>query len=93
MIKDSNSALLKTPASLSPRIRFASLLLVFIAILALRAVAYFTERGIVVYRDWVIHTYQVRSQLNDLQLEVMRAWANEAPILSTPGSERFTPSS
>ncbi|MGC1647495.1 MAG: ATP-binding protein [Candidatus Sulfotelmatobacter sp.] len=93
MIKDSNPALLKTPASLSPRIRFASLLLVFITILALGAVAYFTERGIMVNRDWVIHTYQVRSQLNDLQLEVMRAWANEAPILSTPGIERFTPSS
>ncbi len=82
MIKDSNPALLKTPASLSPRIRFASLLLVFITILALGAVAYFTERGIVVNRDWVIHTYQVRSQLNDLQLEVMRAWANEAPPFS-----------
>lgn len=46
-----------------------------------------------VNRDWVIHTYQVRSQLNDLQLEVMRAWANEAPFLLTPGIERFTPSS
>ena len=44
-----------------------------ITILALGAVAYFTERGIVLSRDWVIHTYQVRSQLNDLQLEVMHA--------------------
>ena len=91
MIKDSNPALLKMPASSSTRIRFASLMLVFITILALGAVAYFTERGIVVSRDWVIHTYQVRSQLNDLQLEVMRAGANEAPFLLTPGIERFTP--
>lgn len=93
MIRDSNPALLKTPASSSTRIRFASLILVFITILALGAVAYFTERGIVVSRDWVIHTYQVRSQLNDLQLEVMRAGANGAPFLLTPGIERFTPSS
>ena len=93
MIKDSNPALLKTPAYPSTRIRFASLILVFITILALGAVAYFTERGIVVSRDWVIHTYQVRSQLNDLQLEVMRAWANEAPFLVAPGIEPFTPSS
>jgi hypothetical protein len=93
MIKDSNPALLKTPAYSSTRIRFASLILVFITILALGAVAYFTERGIVVSRDWVIHTYQVRSQLNDLQLEVMRAWANEAPFLVAPGIEPFTPSS
>jgi signal transduction histidine kinase len=90
MIKDSNPALLRTPASSSTRIRFASLILVFITILALGAVAYFTERGIVVSRDWVIHTYQVRSQLNDLQLEAMRAWDDGAPILLTPGIKRFT---
>ena len=48
-----------------------------ITILALGAVAYFTERGIVLSRDWVIHRYQVRSQLNDLQLEVMHAEPNK----------------
>src|SRR5215467_11371823 len=62
-------------------LRFVSLALVFLTIVALGAVAYFTERGIVVNRDWVIHTYQVRSQLNDLQLEIMRAQANEASSL------------
>ncbi len=77
MTKDSNPALPKTPASSSTRVRFASLVLVFLAILALGAVAYFTERGIAVSRDWVIHTYQVRSQLNDLQLEIMRAESTE----------------
>ncbi len=57
----------------------------FITILALGAVAYFTERGIAVSRDWVIHTYQVRSQLNDLQLEFMRAAEEESPLLSIQG--------
>jgi CHASE3 domain sensor protein len=75
MTTNVHPALPKKPASSSTRIRFASLALVFITILALGAVAYFTERGIAVNRDWVIHTYQVRSQLNDLQLEVMRAGA------------------
>jgi signal transduction histidine kinase len=64
-----------------------------ITILALGAVAYFTERGIVLSRDWVIHRYQVRSQLNDLRLEVMHAEPNEASFLLAPGIDRFTPSS
>ena len=88
MTRNSNPAHLKTPASSSTRIRFASLVLVFITILALGAVAYFTERGIAVSRDWVIHTYQVRSQLNDLQLEVMRA-AAETPVLPMHGIGQF----
>jgi signal transduction histidine kinase len=56
----------------SRAIRFASLILVVVTIAALGAVAFFTERGIVASRDWVIHTYQVRAQLNDLQLQLMR---------------------
>ena len=67
-------------------IRFASLVLVFITIVALGAVAYFTERGIVVSRDWVIHTYRVRSQLNDLELEVVRAETNAATNFCRAGS-------
>lgn len=58
-------------------LRISSLTLIFLTILALATVAYFTERGIVRSRDWVVHTYQVRSQLNDLQLEVTRAQAHE----------------
>ncbi|HET6178992.1 MAG TPA: ATP-binding protein [Candidatus Sulfotelmatobacter sp.] len=64
-------------------LRLASLALVFLTIVALGAVAYFTERGIVFSRDWVIHTYQVRSQLNDLQLDITRAQANDATFLLT----------
>ena len=60
-------------ASSSAVIRLASFALVFLTIIALGAVAYFTERGIGINRDWVIHTYQVRSQLSELQLEIMRA--------------------
>jgi signal transduction histidine kinase len=54
-------------------IRFVSFGLVLLTVLAAGAVAYFTERGIVSGRDWVIHSYQVRSQLGDLQIEIMRA--------------------
>ena len=82
---NSNPELTKERTPSSTRIRFASLVLVFITILALGAVAYFTERGIAVSRDWVIHTYQVRSQLNDLQLEFMRAAEEESPLLSIQG--------
>src|SRR5579862_3400446 len=61
----------------SNAIRFGSLILVVITIIALGAVAYFTERAIAIERDSVIHTYQVRSQLDDLQLEIIRAHASE----------------
>jgi CHASE3 domain sensor protein len=67
--------------SSSTTIRFASLGLAFITIIALGAMAYFTEREIVVSRDWVIHTYQVQSQLNQLQLELLRAQTNETSSL------------
>ena len=66
MTSNLKSALSKSQSPSSTIIRFASLVLVCVAIVALGAVAYFTERGIVVGRDWVIHTYQVRSQLSDL---------------------------
>lgn len=64
-----------------PAIPFASLILVCLTIIALGAAASFTERGIVVRRDWVIHSYQVRSHLNDLQLEGVRAQPTK-PIFS-----------
>lgn len=77
MTKTPDSARLILAPS-STVIRFASLILVVLTIIALGAVAYFTERGIVVSRDSVIHTYQVRSELTDLQLQIMRAQANQA---------------
>src|SRR5579864_51245 len=77
----------RTQTFSSNTIRFGSLVLVIVTIVTLGAVAYFTERGIVLRRDWVIHTYQVRSHLNDLQLEIMRAHAEETAYLLTPDKE------
>ena len=82
-----DSARPRTRTFSSNTIRWGSLILVVITIIALGAVAYFTERGIVFRRDWVIHTYQVRSHLNDLQLEIMRAHAEETAYLLTPDKE------
>ena len=79
------------PAS-STTIRFASLILVFVTILALGALAYFTERGIADNRDWVVHTYQVRSQLNDLQLEIIRAETSETSSLLIRGTDQLSQS-
>jgi signal transduction histidine kinase len=65
----------------STSLRIASLALVLLTIIALAALTYFTERGIVVKRDWVIHTYQVRSELSNLQLEILQAKASETDYL------------
>jgi len=53
--------------------------------MAAGAVAYFTERGIVSGRDWVVHSYQVRSQLSDLRIEIMRARDSEVTSILTRG--------
>jgi signal transduction histidine kinase len=91
MTRNPKSEPSKGQAPASTAIRFTSLILVCLTIIALGAVAYFTERGIVVSRDWVIHTYQVRSHLNDLQLEVMRAQANETNSLLLAGTQSLPP--
>ena len=88
MRRNANPALARLPAPSSTTIRFASLVLVFLTIIALGAVAYFTERESCRSRDWVIHTYQVRSQLNDLQLEVMRARPDETSSLLMRGGRQ-----
>ena len=63
----------------SAAIRFASLILVVVTIAALGALAFFTERGVVASRDLVIHTYQVRTQLNDLQLQLLQLERKSIP--------------
>jgi signal transduction histidine kinase len=78
-----NHAAPKTNSTPSTTLRLVSLVLVFLTIAALGAVAYFTERGIVASRNSVVHTYQVRSLLNDLQLDVTRADADEGHYLVT----------
>lgn len=64
-------------------IRLASLGLVVITIIALGAVAFFTERDIVASRDSVIQTYQIRSRLSELELQVLRLTARGASQLSS----------
>jgi CHASE3 domain len=86
MTRNPNSEPPKARAPTSAEFRFASLILVCLTIVALGAVAYFTERGIVRSRDWVIHTYRVRSQLNDLQLEIIRAHPNATNSLLEEGT-------
>jgi signal transduction histidine kinase len=88
MAKNPNLGRLRFRGLSGNTIRIASLVLVVITIIALGAVAYFTERGIVVSRDWVIHTYRVRSELDQLQLQIMRAEANETAYLFTPESQQ-----
>ena len=62
----------------SAMIRFASLVLVFVTMIAVGGIAYFTQRGIGASRDQVVHSYRVRAELNDLQLEIARAEASES---------------
>jgi len=81
MIKKDSAAAESSRTSSSTTIRFASLVLVLVTIVALAAIAYFTEREIVVRRDWVIHTYQVRSQLSALQVDILHARLNETTYL------------
>ena len=81
MVRIADGEAPKFQAAPTRTIRFASLVLVVVTIVALGAVAYFTERGIVARRDSVIHTYQVHSQLEELQLELMRAKSDEACYL------------
>lgn len=68
----------------SRALRFASLILVVLTIAALGGLAFFTERGIVASRDLVIHTYEVRTQLNDLQLQLI--WLARQASPAKPGS-------
>ncbi len=90
--RNPNLAPPKTPVPSSTTIRFASLVLVCLTIIVLGAVAYFTERDIVLSRDWVIHTYQVRSHLSDLQLEVMHAEGDETSSLLMPAKQPLSQS-
>ena len=88
MMRNAHTAPSTASVPSSTAIRFVSLVLVCLTIVALGAVAYFTERGIVRSRDWVIHTYQVRSRLSDLQLAVMHAEGNETRPPLMPGGRQ-----
>ena len=66
-----------SPARSSTGIRFVSLTLAFLTLVGLAAMAYLTESHIVESRDLVIRSYQVRSQLSQLQLEILRSRTSE----------------
>ena len=86
MLTIPESAASKSSSRATSAIRVVSFALVLATVMAAGAVAYFTERGIVSGRDWVIHSYQVRSQLSDLQIEIMRARDSEvSSILTSEG--------
>src|SRR5712671_3918063 len=77
--------------SSSTTLRFLSLGLVFLTMVSLGAVTYFTERGILRSRDWVIHTYEVRYQVKQLSMQIMRAHANATTYLLTRDRYRLPP--
>lgn len=65
----------------SPAMRFASFFLALVIIVVVGILAYVTDIGTTSSQEWVIHTYQVRSELNDLQLELARVHASESAYL------------
>jgi signal transduction histidine kinase len=72
-------------------IRFASLVLVFITMIAVGGIAYFTQRGIEASRDQVVHSYRVRAELSDLQLEIVHAEAVESRNNTPEGKHHVPP--
>jgi signal transduction histidine kinase len=48
-------------------VRFAALILALVLIVTTGVIAYFTEAGVMNSRSWVLHTYEVKADLEDLQ--------------------------
>lgn len=65
----------------SPAARVASFVLALVIVVVVGILAYVTASGTTNGQEWVIHTYQVRSELNDLQLEITRVHAAESAFL------------
>jgi CHASE3 domain sensor protein len=68
----------KTFSFSSPSVRFATIFLALLIIVVVGILAYVTEIGTMSSQEWVVHTYQVRSELNDLQMELTRIHASES---------------
>jgi signal transduction histidine kinase len=67
-------------------VRLASLVIGVVLICAAGSVAYFTEARVGVYRDWVVHTYEVKGEiqllsatLNELRSSSLLAMLNKDP--------------
>jgi signal transduction histidine kinase len=74
----------------SPAVRLASFFLALLIIVVVGILAYVTEIGTMTSQEWVVHTYQVRSELNDLQLELARTHASESAYLLAHEDDQFT---
>jgi signal transduction histidine kinase len=82
-VKNLDSTRSKVRVRFSRASRFASFVMLLVTVVVVAAVAYFTERRIVASRDMVIHTYEVRSQLDGLQLAIMRSRASQSSYTFT----------
>ena len=74
----------------SPAARFATFFVALVIIVVVGILAYVTEVSTTSSQEWVVHTYQVRSELNDLQLELTRVHASESAFLLTHDDEQLT---
>lgn len=68
--------------------RLASLIFALVMIVRTGVIAYFTEAGVMNTRSWVLHSYQVKSDLEELQasLNELRA-SGELYLLSGDKAE------
>src|ERR1035438_1124750 len=66
-----------------PPVRLASLVSALVIILVTGGLALFTEAGVGDSRNWVVHSYEVRRQLDALQLNLAKAGANAMSYLQT----------
>jgi signal transduction histidine kinase len=71
------------------RIRFVSFAIVLLMITAIALGAYFTQVGVAETRDWIVHTYEVRSSLRDLRIQLAEARASAAMYLATQESAQL----
>lgn len=74
----------------SPAARFATFFVALVIIVVVGILAYVTEVSTTSSQEWVVHTYQVRSELNDLQLEFTRVHASESAFLLAHDDEQLT---
>src|ERR1700752_1864916 len=74
----------------SPAARLASFFFALVIIVVVGILAYVTELGTMSSQEGVVHTYQVRSELNDLQLELTRVHASESAYLLAHEGDQLT---
>ena len=73
----------------NPRIRPASLILGVLLVVGIGILAFLTESGVDDSRRWVVHSYDVRSELEALQMEISEARASRSAFLLTSEQSQF----